>query len=197
MMRRTSLVKGAVASCTLALALAAGACAEDNRTTDQLDRDAAATNTTDRAATGTTADARGHEGAPITMTGCLQQGEGMNNYILTGVNRPSESTGTSGTAGTAGNAVEREQIRAATHAFRLEGDNDKLKELVGKQVRVAGTYEEGSDLWRKTQRNDQDERGNVDRSKRNRIEVEQGDLAKVDVNTIEKIADVCGQAASK
>src|SRR3712207_1448287 len=104
-MRRTLTSNGLVASCALALALSAAACADDSRPQDDLGRNSAVTNEGDRAergdnrgVTADTADqrrgemnrdsnARGHEGAPITLVGCLQKGDGMNDYILTGVNR--------------------------------------------------------------------------------------------------------------
>jgi hypothetical protein len=182
-MHCTVFGKSLIASCGLALALAAGACADADRATDELDREAA---TADRP-TGTMADARGHEGAPITVTGCLQKAEGLNNYVLTEVNRPADSVGTSGRA--EGDAVEREQIRAAKHAFRLEGDDDDWEALVGKQVRVVGTYEEGSDIWREMRKDDGKDARNE------RVDIDHGDLAKIDVDNVEKVADACGQPA--
>src|SRR3954454_14928910 len=44
-------------------------------------------------------EARGHEGAAINLVGCLQKDEsGRNAFILTQVNSPSQSVGTSGSA---------------------------------------------------------------------------------------------------
>jgi hypothetical protein len=195
-MHPTWVFRTVIASCSLALALSTGACAGDNSPDNDLDRSAAVTNEGDRA--DNTAQ-RGHEGAPVTVTGCLQQGTGMNNFILTGVNRPTQSVGTSGSTAASGDAVEREQMRAAHHAYRLEGEDDDFKELVGKQVRVVGTMAEGSELWRETasQKKGEDDHGNLDRSNRDRIDVEQGDLARVDVDTVEKIAEACGEEGRK
>jgi hypothetical protein len=213
-MRRTIISKGFVASCGLALAVAAGACSNDSRPQDDLGRNSAVTNEGDRAdradnrsATADTADqrrgemnrdnARGHEGAPITLVGCLQKGDGLNNYILTGVNRPAEAVGTTGDVASKGAAaVEREQVRSAHHAFRVAGKDDEMRDMVGKQVRVVGTVEDGSDLWRET-RKGENEHGNLDPNRKDRIDVSESDLAKVDVNSIEQVANVCGEMGAQ
>lgn len=123
-----------------------------------------------------TAQSRGHEGAPINLTGCLQKDDGIaTTYILTQVNEPTQSVGTSGS--TAPN-VDQERAREVKHSYRLSGDNDQLKNLVGKQVKVEGVVAENSD-FKKT--NDAERR-----------DVDSGDLAKVDVKSVAAIADVCG-----
>jgi hypothetical protein len=55
---------------------------------------------------------------PITVTGCVQQASGMNNYVLTNV------------TGSQGSPEERAQ------GYRIEGGD--VKEQLGKQVRVTG-----------------------------------------------------------
>lgn len=136
-----------VAGCALALALSGAAC-----------------------------NKAGHVGAPITVTGCIQKGDGLNNYMLTQVNSPSE-----GPVATSGNnSVQGEQMRAARHAYELSGHHDDLENLVGKQARVTGTIEENSELYKKTQ-------------DRDRTDIDANDLAKIDVQAVEKIAEACGQ----
>ena len=125
-----------------------------------------------------TAESRGHKGAPINLTGCLQKDGGISTtYILTQVNEPTQSVGTSGSSASAN--VDQERMREAKHAYRLSGDDDRLKELVGKQVKVEGVIAENSD-FKKT--NDAERRTSVDT----------GDLAKVDVKSVAAIADACG-----
>jgi hypothetical protein len=125
-----------------------------------------------------TAQSRGHEGAPINLTGCLQKDDGISTtYILTQVNEPTHSVGTSGSSATAN--VDQERMREAKHAYRLSGDDDQLKQLVGKQVKVEGVIAENSD-YKKT----------IDPARR--ADVETGDLAKVDVKSVAAIAEACG-----
>src|SRR4030095_9837392 len=98
-------------------------------------------------------------------------------YILTQANEPAQSVGTSGSSAPAN--VDRERMREVTHAYRLSGDDDQLKELVGKQVKVEGVIAENSD-FKKT--NDPERRADLDA----------GDLAKVDVKSATVVADACG-----
>jgi hypothetical protein len=126
---------------------------------------------------GDVGETTGHEGAPITMTGCLQRGDGINNFVLTQVNRPSDTpVATTGDSA----AVQREQMREAKHAYELEGDKDGWQDLVGKQVRVTGTIADNSDLPR------------AEAERRDSLTIDANDLAKVDVERVEKVADVCG-----
>jgi hypothetical protein len=161
------------------MALSVAACNRDE--VAEVDRD------TDRMATDTARPQdQGHEGAPITLTGCLQRGSGMNNFILTQVNAPAESP--VATSGKADNAVQREQMRGAKHAYALEGDDDDaLRNLVGKQVRVTGTIAETSQLRREMKPRDTTGR-------RDSLDIDSGDLAKVDVQGIVQVNDVCGDA---
>ena len=125
-----------------------------------------------------TAESRGHKGAPINLTGCLQKDGGISTtYILTQVNEPTQSVGTSGSSAPAN--VDQERMREAKHAYRLSGDDDQLKVLVGKQVKVEGVIAENSDFKKA---NDAAQRADMDT----------GDLAKVDVKSVAAIADACG-----
>jgi len=128
-------------------------------------------------------EARGHEGAPINLTGCLQKGDGMNTFVLTQVNAPTRSVGTTGATETQPGAVSKEQMREAKHAYRLDGDDDELSKLVGKQVKVEGTIAESSDL---------NKRAAESRDDNKPPDLGAGDLAKVDVKTIAAVSDACG-----
>jgi hypothetical protein len=166
--------KAFIAGCGLAVAMSA-ACNRDEAA--EVDRD------TDSLAD--TSSQRGHEGAPITVTGCLQRGSGLNNYILTQVNTPSDTPVAASGKDANGAAVQREQMREAKHSYVLDGEgNDAMRSLVGKQVRVTGTIDESSEL----------RRGTTDGDRREGLDIGAGDLAKVDVKGIVQVADVCGDA---
>jgi hypothetical protein len=170
--------KAFVAGCGLAMAISGTACNRDQAA--EVDRD------TDRLAADT-AKQPGHEGAPITVTGCLQRGSGMN-FILTQVNSPSDTPVATSGSGSSGAAVQREQLREAKHAYTLDGDEDALRDLVGKEVRVTGTIAESSGLRLGVPEN----RGSGGR--REGLDIDAGDLAKVEVQGIVRVADVCGDA---
>jgi hypothetical protein len=161
----------AVTSGALALALTAAAC---NKSDDSVMSGA-------RGTSGTTADGS----AAVTLTGCLQRGSGIGNFILTQANMTSESVGTSGSA--AGGDVAREQRDAAAKSYRLDGEDGKLRDLVGKQVRVSGRLTDRGDV-NKTDR-DRDERGTVGKPDR---DIDSSDLARVNVDSVDKVADSCG-----
>jgi hypothetical protein len=166
-----------ISGCGLAIALTGAAC--NRHDAAEVDRD------NDRLAADTAKD-RGHEGAPITVTGCLQRASGLNNYVLTQVNSPSETpVATAGKDASSG-AVQREQMREAKHSYALDnGDNDVLRDMVGKQVRVNGTIEETSELHKEAART----RTDGDR----RLDIDAGDLAKIDVQGIVQVAEECGK----
>jgi hypothetical protein len=169
-----------IAGCGLAVAMSSAACNRDE--TAEVDRD------TDRLAADTSRQP-GHEGAPITLTGCLQRGSGLNNYILTQVNAPSETPVATSGKESSGTAVQREQMRGAKHAFQLEGDDgDAMRNLVGKQVRVTGTIAETSELRREVPES------RTSGERREGLDINSGDLAKVDVQGIVQVADVCGES---
>jgi hypothetical protein len=66
----------------------------------------------------------------------------------------------------------------------LNGDRDRLEPLVGKQVRVSGTMAKASDL------NAHDDNGKM--KDRDRAKIDEGDLAKIDVASVDSVADNCG-----
>jgi hypothetical protein len=169
--------KAFVAGCGLAMAISGAACNRDQA--DEVDRD------TDRLAADI-AKQPGHEGAPITVTGCLQRGSGMNNFILTQVNSPSDTPVATSGKDSSGAAVQREQMREAKHAYTLEGDKDAMRDLVGQQVRVTGKIAESSELRRGLPEN----RSADDR--REGLDIDAANLAKVDVQGIVRVADACG-----
>jgi len=165
-MNRNSVNRLLAVSCTVALASVVSACNGDRASSNQ---------------------ARGHEGAPINLTGCLQKGGGLtSSYVLTQVNEPTRSVGTSGSSQP--DVVKQEQMREAKHSYRLDGSDDQLGNLVGKQVRVEGTVAEKSDLNKRAgeDRKDTDKPADIDT----------GDLAKVKVNSISAVSDACGNSAN-
>jgi hypothetical protein len=67
----------------------------------------------------------------------------------------------------------------------LDGDdNDAMRSLIGKQIRVTGTIDETSEL----------RRGTADGDRREGLDIGAGDLAKVAVQGIVPVADVCGDS---
>lgn len=175
----------------MAVALSAFGCGGNNN------RDTADASRTGAAAPGTTASAN-QKNRPVTLTGCLQKGDGRSDYILTQINTPRTTVGTSGaegrkaaaengaaaSSGSSAGVVAQEQLNAAEHAYRLNGDHDKLEPLVGQQVRVSGTLTARSDLNARAEQgrtNDQDRR-----------KIDESDLAKVDVASIDSTAENCG-----
>jgi hypothetical protein len=189
-MRSTILSRTFVAG-GLALALGAAACADS--TTDDMtaDRDPVSDAATNRAPDATAP--AGQEGATITLTGCLQKQDAlMDRFILTQVNAPSTPVGTSGNNAS---AAERDQLRAAKHSYELEvDDNDDFDKLVGKQVRVTGKLQELSDLNRGTTGTTADAKP---RANDDRRDIDANDLAKVDVETVVQVADACGTGTAR
>jgi hypothetical protein len=196
-MKRTA-ISNVVLGCGLATLLAAFGCGGDHSAANGT----AAENGTGQPAaagadrTGTPGAATGTAGTtpaadennnrtPVTLTGCLQKGDGRSDYILTEINEPRAGVGTSGsTPASASDKVGQEQMRAAEHAYKLAADKDTLEPLVGKQVRVSGTVDRRSKLL---EHNDE---GTV--KDRDRTKIDQDDLASVHVASIDSIADACG-----
>jgi len=137
------------------------------------------------------------EKKPIDLTGCLQKADGS--YVLTQISRPEPNAAPTDKKGD-DSIVEREQMHAAQHAYRLTADkDDDLEKLVGKQVKVHGTVTEKSDL-RADDRSANDltvgTSGSQDRNheseRKDRAKINAGDLARVDVASIDKVSEGCG-----
>ena len=112
----------------------------------------------------------------MTLTGCLQQGDGRNDLILTQVNEQPGPVATSGERESG--AVQEKQRAAAARSYQLSGGPDTLRDLVGHQVRITGTLAE---------------RGEAASGDRNR-EVSEDDLARIDVRSAESVANSCGKS---
>ena len=86
-------------------------------------------------------------------------------------------------------SVEQKTIDAASRSYRLNGDNDELDKLVGHQIRVSGTLADRGNL-NAPQQGSSPERGTSGTMNKDR-ELSESDLAKVDVKSVESIADSC------
>jgi len=182
--------KALAVSCAIA---AAAACNSSNR--GNVNGNADANGTVDRSAADLKRDEPRQQ--PINVTGCLQQGSG-HTYILTRMNEPSQkSVGTSGSPA----AVEREQLREAANAYRIDPQGDvKLDDMIGKQIRVSGMLTDRADLP-KPEANGvaagtsgataNDAARNTDRA-----DIKQGDLAKIDATSVTVVNAACGDHAS-
>jgi hypothetical protein len=150
------------------LVVSAGACSSD----------------ADRAQNGGSASPAGtagerNNGSATTVTGCLQQGEGNNDFILTQVNAQPGPIATSGE--NESSAVQQKQREAASRAYRLSGGPDNLRELVGHEVRVTGTVSDRGDV----QSRDQDR------------PADQDDLARMEVSSAESVGQTCRGGAAQ
>jgi hypothetical protein len=133
---------------------------------------------------------------PIDVTGCLQKaGE---SYVLTEISKPNPNAAPT-IKKRDGSLVEREQLHAAQHVYRLAADkDDNLERLVGKQVKVSGTVTEASDLTARDDRRGNDltvgTSGDQDKNhdrKQDRALIRTGDLASVDVTSIQPTDGDC------
>jgi hypothetical protein len=183
-----SVVSNTIVGCAVALAISALACGGSNKFSGGNANKAGEPAAAGAGTAGATADAasKGRQPSPVTLTGCLQKGDGRNDYILTELNTTPTTVGTSGSVprGSSADVVAKEQLRSAAHAYRLSGDRDSLEGLVGKQVRVSGTLAERSDL------NDRTTAGTL--KDKDRTKIDEDDLAKVDVASIDSVSDNCG-----
>ena len=160
-MRMRSLTNG-MAVWAAALAITAGAC-------NTSDRDAATADMNDAPGTvGTSGEADGS--SPVTVTGCLQQGDG--GFILTQANEQPGPVATSGEKeGKEGQEVREKQQQAAARSYRLSGDDDNLRDLVGHQVRISGTVEDRGEVHEREGEQARDD------------EIERGGLAELEVRS--------------
>lgn len=184
----------AIVASAFAVALSAVACSNDNRNDRATSQSASAPAATAPGATANNAS----QNMAVTLTGCLQQGSGSNDFILTPTrSQASRSVGTSGSATAApqSDVVGQEQLKAAEHDYKLNGDSDQLKKLVGAEIRVSGRLASRGDLTAQnhpegtTAQNKAT--GTSGRSNQNRQDIDQNDLAKVDVDSVTAVADTC------
>jgi len=153
---------------------------------------------TDRSGTAAAHDAsrQGATSAAITVTGCLQKGSGAD-FILTRINEPAQSVGTTGgtqsasaPASDTSGVVQREQLRSAANAYRVDAERGvDLNDLVGKEVRVVGTIGDNADLPKAT-----DLPSTNGDSKP--AAIEDGDLARIAATSVSQTAAMCSGAQS-
>lgn len=144
------------------------------------------------AATAAPSAAKPHSPEHVSLTGCLQEGN-HGTYILAELNRPAKPDSSNPSI------VAHEDLAAAVHAYRLNASKDqKLSKLVGRTIRVDGTLTEPSDLVASnpaaggpvgTGGQGTETVGQAP----GRREISQRDLAKVEVSSVVKIANVCGR----
>lgn len=165
-MRMQTMTTG-MAVWAAALAITAGACNTAEREAPNPDLDATATSPV-----GTSGEA--DENAPITLTGCLQQGDGSDFILTEATDLPEQPIATSGEE--AGTEVRQEQRQAAKNSYRLSGGPDNLRELVGNRVRVTGNKAERSDVGSAGD------------------EIDPSDLGEIEVTSAESVAKTCGDS---
>lgn len=176
---RTRGVGKALVTGAFALAVSAIGCGEGNRRYDDT------VGTSGRDAS---------ENKSVTLSGCLQRGDGAD-FILTQADASSGEASTSGSSSDRG-SVEQQQRAQASRSYRLGGDSEELRDLVGQRVRVMGTLEDRGDL-------SEDDRQTSDRTAvgttgdRDRDEIDERDLARVDVSSVESIAKTCGTSGQR
>ena len=165
------MMKNALTTAVSVLAIAGTiACGNNNRATDT-------NKATVPAAAPATDQKAENQATPITVTGCLQHDGGT--YIVTRLNEPSrKGVGTSGSA----TAVEHEQLREASNAYRVDPKQDTdLDKMVGKQVTVSGTVEDKANLPQASGTSGQS-------AASNRADIDRGDLAKISAETVSVVA---------
>jgi hypothetical protein len=156
-----------LAAWTVAFAIVAGGCSNG-------DRDTATSGSAGTAGAPPEASANANDPSTTTVTGCLQQGDGRGDFILTQVNSQPGPVATTGAKEST--AVQEKQREAAANAYRLSGGPDNLSTWVGHQVRVTGKLED---------------RGQAQSREADR-EIKEGDVAKLEVTSAESVAETCG-----
>ncbi len=128
---------------------------------------------------------------PISLIGCLQEGHG-GTYILTTLNEPKHPDSSKPSV------VASERLKAAEKAYRLSArETTDLSKLVGTRVRVEGTVSKPSELLARNAAGVEStgtaghEAGTASAARK----IEQDDLAKVDVSSVQKVAATCGSRA--
>jgi hypothetical protein len=192
MSRNNRGMKPLVAGCSLAMALSAFAC---NRNNDQVgDEDRARDD--NRIATD---NRQQDEQQPsMTVVGCLQEGDGRNDFIVTADNTARDVAATTGSAADA----DRQRLLAAAKSYRLTDADQDLKQYTGKQVRVMGKLVDTANLpsphatagpESAPGQAAQTQSGQTARDSE-RAEIHERDLAKLDVESVEVVSETCGSA---
>ena len=141
---------------------------------------------------GTPADTRAtSDKAPLTLTGCLQKTGGITGDYILAQATTGKGTAPVGTSGSAesNDAVAQRQLNAAERSYRLSGESDQLKDLVGHKITVSGTLADRGDLASGKRVDDKDANSGRD--------VGTSDLAKVDVMSVQDVAANCSNATSE
>jgi len=159
---------------TVALAIMTSGCGNTDRT-----RDDAAVGSAGTSGATASAAADANDPATMTVTGCLQQGDGQSDFILTQVSAQPQPVATR--SGNDSTVVQEKRHEPTARAYRLSGGPDDLRDWMGHQVRVTGKLED---------------RGGVQSPDSSR-QVKEGDLAKLEVTSAESIGDTCGAQSQK
>jgi hypothetical protein len=170
---RMRLLTNGMAVGAAALAITAGACNTADRNADMNDAPGTV---------GTSGEAK--DSSPMTVTGCLQQGDGRDGYILTQVNEQPGPVATSGERES--NEVQQKQQQAAAKSYRLSGETDHLRDLVGHEVRVTGNIADRGDMQERAEAEPRE--GDDAR------EIDQDNLAELEVRSAQSVAETCGTA---
>jgi len=180
------LNKTMLMGCAVVAALSFG-CNRDEGATKTGDASTPAAGTA-----GTAADARAtSDKTPLTLTGCLQKTGGITGDYILAQASTGKSTAPVGTSGSAesNDAVGQRQLNAAEHSYRLSGESDQLKDLVGHKISVSGTLADRGDLPSGKRTDDKDATSGRD--------IGTSDLAKVDVMSVQDVSANCSNASSE
>jgi hypothetical protein len=179
-----------VATCGLLAVLAAGCGRNPDRTTQADNRPGV-----ENKPLSMSSQMSSQERKPIDLTGCLQKLSGS--YLILDINRGTPGTHATDKQGddSAIAARERSNVRQAYHLSA--GDKNRLEKLVGKQVKVSGTVTESADQIARDERRGNDlvmvGTSGVQDSEAERARIKPGDLARVDVASIQQVGEGCGE----
>ena len=192
-MRWTTLVmSGALVACA--------ACGRNAETPAADVQTSGSSGSTTAIATSQTGEDRGASAQQAMFDGCVQRGGGIlsNELLLTMMNEPPGSAGTSGSVTKTGSSVEREQMRMAAKTYRLRGVGGvELDSLIGKQVRLTATVGEAADLPNgnggvgSSADSQKPNRSSSDRLNQN-PQLSVADLGRLDVTNAVVTGDACG-----
>ena len=138
----------------------------------------------------------------MSVTGCLQKGP--TEFIVTQINSPAGPPVDTSGSGSRKGQVARDRAREATHAYTLDGDSERLAAMLGRRVRVVGTFAQDGKLHAPGSRVEMPRWGSsTDRAvgtsgviASEREAVNEDDLMKLEVISIEQVASSCGRHAT-